>query len=190
MTTPPVPTAAPPPTADAGKQRRRDPTRALIFATYLASLQQIARECGYALAVHGSMATDLDLIAVPWVPEAVSAEELIERLRASHEGGTFGTINSFDGRPESPEHKPHGRKAWSIYFDPACAGPYLDVSVMPRVGGLFGLVPGMTPVDPADLADYEEGMREAIPEMLEEAEMRQQLAADARRRGPLSTEAR
>lgn len=117
-------------------QRLRDPSRALVFATYLASLQQVARECGYALAVHGSMATDLDLIAVPWVPEAVSAEDLIEALRTSHVGGTIGKTYGVDGPRGGPEDKPHGRRAWSIYFDEACTGPYLDVSVMPRAEGL------------------------------------------------------
>ena len=177
-------THAPPATEAQGArpQRMRMPACALVFANYIPHLQQVARECGYALAVHGSMATDLDLIACPWVPDAVSAEELIEALRTSHVGGTLGTQNSVDGKPGSPEHKPHGRRAWSIYFSETCTGPYLDVSVMPRVGSFLDLVPGMKPVDPADLAEYEREMTEAIPEMVAEAMHRAELAVEARQR--------
>lgn len=57
-----------------------------------------------------------------------------------------------------------------------------------RQSDFLNLVPGMTPADPADLADYEEGMREAIPEMLEEARHRAELARTARRLGPLTTD--
>jgi len=32
------------------------------------------RDCGYAIAPHGSLARDLDVIAVPWTEDAVSAE--------------------------------------------------------------------------------------------------------------------
>lgn len=38
------------------------------------------------------------------------------------------------------------------------------------------LVPGCRIVDPSDLAEYERGMEEAIPEMLAEVQMRQELA--------------
>jgi hypothetical protein len=49
--------------------------------------------------------------------------------------------------------------------------------------GFFKLVPGMKPVDPAELAEYERAMREeAIPEIIEEVEMRRMLAAECRQR--------
>ena len=41
--------------------------RAAVYAAALyPDLAEIAREHGYALAVHGSLARDFDLIAVPW----------------------------------------------------------------------------------------------------------------------------
>ena len=108
--------------------RERSPAYALVFAASLPHLQQIAREHGYALAVHGSMRTDLDLIAAPWVDEASPAEELIEALRV-------GTNGFFREEPEgwerSPVYRSHGRRAWSIYLDPG-QHYYLDISVMPR----------------------------------------------------------
>jgi len=108
-------------------QRLRSGAFALCFAASLPLLQRVAREHGYALSVHGSMATDLDLIAAPWTEEATDAEMLIEALRAS--------INGFfrDHVPglSNPAFKPHGRLAWSIYTQDG-ESPYLDISVMPR----------------------------------------------------------
>jgi hypothetical protein len=46
----------------------------------------------------------------------------------------------------------------------------------------FKLVPGLKPVDPAELAEYERAMKEAIPEIIKEVEMRRMLAAESRQR--------
>lgn len=47
-----------------------------MYSHRLHDIQTYARECGYAIAVHGSMQRDLDLIAVPWTEQACSAAEL------------------------------------------------------------------------------------------------------------------
>lgn len=38
----------------------------MFYACVLENLRKIAANCGYALAVHGSLVRDLDLIAVRW----------------------------------------------------------------------------------------------------------------------------
>lgn len=48
------------------------------YTEILRPLKKQARSMGYALAVHGSMARDLDLVAVPWVEGAVDPIELVE----------------------------------------------------------------------------------------------------------------
>lgn len=63
-----------------------------------------ARVCGYALAVHGSMERDLDLIAVPWIDAACPPEALIRHLCEAIEADPIGAV----------EYKPHGRVAVSI----------------------------------------------------------------------------
>lgn len=108
--------------------RMRSTAYALAFAAALPQLKAIAREHGYALAVHGSMATDLDLIAAPWVEDAAAPEVLIEALRAA----VGGIILDEDEWQSNPSHRPHGRLAWSIYPAQGPGAPYLDVSVMPR----------------------------------------------------------
>lgn len=94
-----------------------------------------ARECGYALARHGSEVRDFDLIAVPWSEDAVAPEELAERIRAA----VHGVFTHGD-----PSQRPHGRQTWAIHLPPlnspmrdafaassAHFDPYLDLSVMP-----------------------------------------------------------
>ena len=114
---------------------------AATYVSMIPPLTEAAREVGYALAVHGSMGRDLDLIAVPWTEEAVTAEALIMRLLSAagflhahlphrQEGSTPDQASGDIGAV-----KPHGRRAWSIHFE---NGLYLDVSVMPLVAGPDG----------------------------------------------------
>lgn len=70
----------------------------------LAPLIQRAYLHGYALAVHGSLHRDLDLIAVAWREDADSPETLVEMLQ-QHEGLIYS----------GPwVDKPHGRRAISL----------------------------------------------------------------------------
>lgn len=42
--------------------------RCQLYLEYLIGpLRDIAREHGYALSVHGSVARDIDIVAIPWV---------------------------------------------------------------------------------------------------------------------------
>jgi hypothetical protein len=113
----------------------KDVSPAATYVSMIPPLTIAAREVGYALAVHGSMGRDLDLVAVPWIEEAVSAEQLIMRLLSAC-GYAGGHVVHRDerkdlsqGNGDLPGIKPHGRRAWSIHFQ---NGMYLDVSVMPR----------------------------------------------------------
>jgi hypothetical protein len=114
----------------------KDVSPALAFALLIPELQKAGREVGYAIAVHGSLARDLDVVAIPWTDEAVSAERLIMHLLAAIDGRLRnGATRNEDGTwtpaPASvPSVKPHGRLAWSIHV--GHDGLYIDVSVMPR----------------------------------------------------------
>lgn len=103
--------------------RLRDPAFPAIFVMLYQMLRRRALELGYSLAVHGSLARDLDLIAVPWVEDAVSADRLVEELRQS----TAAFLSPSDA---NPEFKPHGRRAWAMHL--VGTGTYIDLSVMPR----------------------------------------------------------
>jgi hypothetical protein len=116
-------------------QRRAYPAVVSFYAAYMPMLSERARQHGYALATHGSMATDLDLVAIPWTEDASDMETLVESLRQlmcgdfpdSEHPGWHRSMVAVDGTD-----KPHGRRAYAIYLDEACVGPYIDLGVMPR----------------------------------------------------------
>lgn len=99
---------------------------AAVYAHMLPGLTASARQCGYALAVHGSMQRDLDLIAVPWVDDVTSAEALVEVLLAT----SGGRLIARPGWEADGSTRSHGRRVWSIYLG---GRPYIDLSVMPRI---------------------------------------------------------
>ena len=124
----------------------KPPTRAPFYACLYPGLCDVARKHGYALAIHGTVTADLDLIACPWTDEAVPAEQLknalMEHIAAcgyedllrrdcpSLTDEQIKQIIERDG-PGSrcPVHKPHGRIAWNLYL---YAGSKVDLSIMPR----------------------------------------------------------
>ena len=108
---------------------------AAAYASMIPMLTEAAREVGYALAIHGSMARDLDVVAVPWTEDAAPAEQLILRLLAktgTHlcdggRGTETGEIETVRG--DVGAEMPHGRRAWTLFLG---NGLYIDLSVMPR----------------------------------------------------------
>lgn len=102
------------------------------FEVLLPALRYVAYRCGYALAVHGSLKTDIDLVAIPWRDVSpIPAEALAEQLRQTAEM-IIGIAVVRPGDKE-PTKKPHGRLVFSFYLVPSgYPGPYVDLSVMPR----------------------------------------------------------
>lgn len=99
-----------------------------VFAFMYTGLCDIARDNGYALAVHGTLNCDFDLIAVPWTDEAIEPFDLVKEIEnriGILEADIFIGLHSQD-----PELKPHGRLAWLIKLGNGAA---LDISVMPKI---------------------------------------------------------
>lgn len=94
------------------------------------ALRHVAYRCGYALAVHGSLKTDIDLIAVPWRETAVGQAYVAEEIRKTAEQIIgCAVVRKYD---PNPEKKPCGRLAWAFYLQPEdIEGPYIDLSVFP-----------------------------------------------------------
>ncbi len=100
-----------------------------IYAQLLPRIREAAKSLGYAIAIHGTMFRDLDLLAVPWVEDAAPAEELVEVVRDAVGGYVIGERLDKGQISDEPTRQPHGRKSWNI-----CWGgrPFIDLSVMPR----------------------------------------------------------
>lgn len=109
------------------------PARAAAYCALYPMLNQIANDHGYALAVHGSVHRDFDLIAIPWVADVSEPVRLIKAFKEATR-----TVTSHEQEPVDddcrPTHKPHGRVAYSLHVtNSGMYGGYLDVSVMPKI---------------------------------------------------------
>lgn len=106
-------------------------TNRALLDLILPSLRRVAKEAGYALAVHGSLNRDIDLVAVPWVEHGVwTPDALLEAM--------CGAVRGITGRCSYPkreawEQKPHGRLAKSLLAWCGQTTAQLDLSVWPAL---------------------------------------------------------
>lgn len=92
-----------------------------VYAGLYPELAEIARTHGYAMAVHGSLAKDADLICIPWVESAAEPAAVVEAIT------TEFAISADRNEPRTREH---GRLVYTL----TVAGPgcFIDLSFTPR----------------------------------------------------------
>ena len=104
-----------------------------VYEASIKAIKHVAYRCGYAIAMHGSLKTDIDLIAVPWRDSCITAKSLAEEIKLTIER-IIGTVREREV-DNNPVIKSCGRLAWSFYTTPeGIDGPYFDISIMPRNG--------------------------------------------------------
>ena len=81
-------------------------------------LAEICRKHGYALAAHGSLAKDFDLICIPWIERPSSPERVVAEIIKNFAVHMIG----------EPETKLHGRLVVMLSW---MGGAYMDLSFMP-----------------------------------------------------------
>jgi hypothetical protein len=96
-------------------------TKPALYAMLLPELRDAAMIQGYVLALHGSLVTSLEVVAVPWEPTAVEPQRLIDALRKVVAGKIINTSQDL----------PHGRKLWRIGLLGTVGQYSIDVSVLP-----------------------------------------------------------
>jgi len=110
-----------------------------MYALFYEHLKQIAKNYGYNLVLHGSMARDLDLIAIPWVDEPQPEQSMIKDFQEYLTGCTVTRPNGEvhytilpGGRNSYVIELNRGDKSgeWSRFSDKQC---YLDISVTPTI---------------------------------------------------------
>lgn len=93
-----------------------------LYGSMIGDFVRIGRDHGYAMAVHGSLSTDLDIVAVPWTEDAATGDELLGAIMDELE---------LELSSDGAGHKPHGRIAWSLVVGGEL---WIDLSVMPIEG--------------------------------------------------------
>jgi hypothetical protein len=104
-----------------------------LYAYYFEILKRIALTYGYNLVLHGSLDSDLDLIAIPWEEEIGSYRQMVANFCR-----VLG-IKKDDVHVVYTK-KPHGRQCCIIdlnrtHWTGYDAQYYIDLSIMPTIGG-------------------------------------------------------
>ncbi|MBQ7494397.1 MAG: hypothetical protein IJT75_01320 [Bacteroidaceae bacterium] len=93
---------------------------AIFWIFRFPELRETAAACGWALGVHGSVTHDLDLMAMPWVEEHVTADELAQRLADVADNQHREYFKS------KPGEKPNNRIVYTIL----AGQTYIDMNVI------------------------------------------------------------
>lgn len=93
--------------------------RAVFYAAMWNDLRQAALDKGWALALHGSLANDMDIMAMPWIEDAAPPIEMILGLRRCFENPREITFR------ETP--MPNNRIVYTLSI---WADFYLDINII------------------------------------------------------------
>lgn len=114
---------------------RGDAWRPVTYVHFYTMLVPVAREHGYALALHGTVQRDLDIVAVPWEAKPSSHLVLLESFC-----NALGIKKDLRVEGHHRVDKLHGRVSYTI---PVMDDGWLDISIMP-----FHIELTSTPSDP------------------------------------------
>ena len=94
--------------------------RAAFYASMWDDIRQCAMDNGWAVALHGSLSSDMDIMAMPWVDTAVPLDVLATKISE-----LFGGNQLAEHFHITYNEKPHGRIVVTI---PIWDDFYLDIS--------------------------------------------------------------
>lgn len=109
--------------SDAKSKRERKK----LYASILPMIKQLGIVQGYAIAVHGSMTRDFDIVAIPWRKKVMDPDTFaffMHRMLCAYPY----TIEQIKKRAEK---KPHGRIAYDLIL--GHNGAYVDLSIIPPI---------------------------------------------------------
>lgn len=99
--------------------------RPAFYACMLEDIRQCAMDCGWAVALHGSLASDIDIMAMPWTEEAIKFEELVNKISR-----LFDENSLSENYTITYDEKSHNRIVATI---PIWADFYIDISTIEAV---------------------------------------------------------
>lgn len=109
--------------------------RAVFYASMWEDLKNAALDCGWALGLHGSLNDDMDIMAMPWVENPKSPDDLVAALCKC-----FTDDTDLRSTTRVSADKPNNRIVYTLMI---WADFYLDINI---------ISPKINPVD----LDFEE----------------------------------
>ncbi len=104
------------------KDQVRIEGKPVFYAVLYNSMREAALELGYALALHGSMQSDMDLLAVAWVADAKPVWMLVDAINSCIGVTVWENLNL-----ELKEERPFGRKIYTLSI---MGSWHIDLSVI------------------------------------------------------------
>lgn len=92
-----------------------------VYCALYPMLAEVARSHGYAMAIHGSMARDFDVICIPWVDAPSEPQTVVDAITKKF---AIRQIHGWSFRE-------HGREVTTVSI--AHGECFLDLSFMPRI---------------------------------------------------------
>lgn len=96
--------------------------RAVFYSVLWPSFRQAAIDVGWSIALHGSMANDMDMMAMPWVENAKPVEDLVKAI-----SDCIGETVWKDHHSKPFFGKPHGRVVYTFSIN---SDWYIDLSII------------------------------------------------------------
>ena len=96
--------------------------RPAFYAAMWDDIRECAMNCGWAVALHGSLKSDMDIMAMPWTEDAIRFTDMVDKIVKLFDGNDL-TKNFMITYSE----KPHNRIVATI---PIWADFYLDISAI------------------------------------------------------------
>lgn len=96
--------------------------RAVFYAVLWPSFRKAALNCGWSIALHGSMANDMDMMAMPWAEEASDVETFTSAISEC-----IGKTIWKEKHSIAFTDKPHGR---IVYTMSIMGDFYIDLSII------------------------------------------------------------
>ena len=96
--------------------------KASFYACIWDDLRNAAMDCGWALGLHGSLAHDMDIMAMPWTVDAKPVEEMVQALSDCF------TENPWKDHHIKPNYNKPNRRV--VYTMTIWKDFYLDINVI------------------------------------------------------------
>ena len=96
--------------------------RTSFYACMWEDIRQCAMNCGWAVALHGSLASDMDIMAMPWVENSTSFKDMVDKISKLFKDNDMSSQYVI-----TYNEKPHNRVVATI---PIFADFYLDISTL------------------------------------------------------------
>ena len=93
-----------------------------FYACIYEDLRKAAINCGWALVLHGSLASDMDIMAMPWTEDAKPVDEMIKVLSDCFTDSPFKEHHTIPNY-----NKPNNRVVYTMSI---WGNFYLDINVI------------------------------------------------------------